>query len=103
MWGACLVAVVAVGLVGVRVYLDTQWFVGVSRGHVAVFRGVPAEVAGFSLHQVVTETEIPATEAEAFALYRGLGDGITAEGREGAEAIVAQIREDVGGRQTSVP
>jgi hypothetical protein len=70
---------------------------------VAVFRGVPAEVGGFSLHHVITETEISAADAEALALYRDLGDGITAEGRDGAEAIVAQIREDVAGRLTSGP
>jgi hypothetical protein len=90
-------------LVGLRVYLDTQWYVGVSGGHVAVFRGVPAEVGGFSLHSVVTETEISASDAESLALYRDLGDGITAEGRGGAEAIVAQIREDVAGGLTSGP
>jgi serine/threonine protein phosphatase PrpC len=103
VWGGVLVALVAIGLVGLRLYLDTQWYVGVSGGHVAVFRGVPAEVGGFSLHHVITETEISAADAEALALYRDLGDGITAEGRDGAEAIVAQIREDVAGRLTSGP
>ena len=103
LWGCALIAVVAVGLVGLRVYLDTQWFVGVSGGHVAVFRGVPAEVAGFSLHHVVTETEISAADAESLAVYSSLGDGITAEGRGGAEAIVAQIRKDVAGRLTAGP
>jgi serine/threonine protein phosphatase PrpC len=103
VWGGVFVAVVVVGLVGLRVYLDTQWYVGVSGGHVAVFRGVPAEVGGFSLHSVVTETEISASDAEALALYRDLPGGITAEGRGGAEAIVAQIREDVAGGLTSGP
>lgn len=103
VWSGVLLAVVAVSVVGLRVYLDTQWFVGVSEGHVAVFRGVPAEIAGFSLHHVVTETEISASGAESLAVYRELGDGITAEGREGAEAIVAQIREDVAGRPTAGP
>ena len=84
-------------------YLDTQWSGGVSAGPVAVFRGVPAEVGGFELHSVVTETEISAADAESLALYRDLGDGITAEGRDGAEAIVAQIREDVAGGLTSGP
>ena len=103
VWIGVLVAIVAVGLVGLRVYLDTQWFVGVAGGHVAVFRGVPAEVAGFSLHHVVTETEISASDAESFAVYRELSEGITAEGRDGAEAIVAQIRRDVAGRPTAGP
>jgi PPM family protein phosphatase len=103
VWGGIVIAVVAVGLVGLRVYLDTQWFVGVSGGHVAVFRGVPAEIAGFSLHHVVTETEISAADAESLAVYSSLGDGITAEGRGGAEAIVAQIRKDVAGPPTAGP
>ncbi len=103
LWACALIAVVAVGLVGLRAYLDTQWFVGVSGGHVAVFRGVPAEVAGFSLHHVVTETEISAADAESLAVYSSLGDGITAEGRGGAEAIVAQIRKDVAGPPTAGP
>ncbi len=37
-------AIVALGVVGLRLYLDTQWFVGVSNGRVAIFRGVPTEV-----------------------------------------------------------
>ena len=32
IWGGLFIAVVAVGVVGLRVYLDTQWFVGVSGG-----------------------------------------------------------------------
>ena len=47
----------------------------------------------------IQNAELP----EALALYRGLPDGITAEGREGAEAIVAQIREDVAGGLNSGP
>jgi protein phosphatase len=100
------VAVAAVVLVAfaVRLYLDTQWFVGVSNGRVAIFRGVPAEVAGFHLSSVVVETSIPAEDAEALALYRDdLSDGITADDREGAEAIVEQIRTDVAQAQASEP
>jgi len=89
------VAVVVLGVVGLRVYLDSQWYVGVSNGHVAVFRGIPVEVAGFRLHHLVAETTLPATLAESLALYRDLPDGITADGREGADAIVDQIRADL--------
>jgi PPM family protein phosphatase len=89
------------GVVGLRLYLDTQWFVGVSGGRVAIFRGVPAEVAGFELHSVVLETTIPAVEAESLPLYRGLSEGITADDREGADAIVEQIRQDVAQQPAS--
>jgi len=84
-----------VALVGLRLYLDSQWYVGASNGHVSIFRGIPTEVAGFELHHVVVETTIPAAEAESLAVYRDLGDGITAEDRERASAIVEQIRRDV--------
>jgi protein phosphatase len=87
---------VVLGLVGLRWYLDSQWFVGVANGHVAIYQGIPADVAGYDLHHVVLETTIPAADAERLAIYRTrLPDGITAEDRTDAEQIVAQIREDV--------
>lgn len=98
--GAGLTLTVAViAFVGLRLYLDSQWFVGVSGGRVAVFRGIPAEVAGIGLHSVVVETSIPAGDALALPIYRELGDGITAADREAADAIVQQIREDVASAQ----
>ena len=95
IWTGVTLAIVALGVVGLRLYLDTQWYVGVSNGRVAIFRGVPAEVAGLELHSVVVETSIPAEQAETLPLYRQLPDGITADDRAGAEAIVESIREDV--------
>jgi protein phosphatase len=95
LWAGVVVAVVVVGLVGLRLYLDAQWYVGVSNGHVAIYRGIPTEVAGFELHHVVVETTISAGTAESLAFYQGLGDGITAEDRERASAIVERIRRDV--------
>ena len=95
LWVGIIVAVVVVALVGLRRYVDSQWYVGVSDGHVAIFRGIPTEVAGFDLHHVVVETTISAEKAESLAVYGDLGDGITAEDRERASAIVEQIRLDV--------
>ena len=78
-------------------YTDSQWYVGVANGHVAIYRGVPSSVAGFRLHQVVIETSIAAADAERFELYRDLANGITAGSRREAESIVEQIRKDVMG------
>jgi protein phosphatase len=103
IWTGVTLAIVALGVVGLRVYLDTQWFVGVSNGRVAIFRGVPAEVAGLELHSVVVETSIPAERAEAIGFYRDLPDGITADDRAGAEAIVESIREDVARFEQPAP
>jgi PPM family protein phosphatase len=103
IWTGVTLAIVGLGVVGLRVYLDTQWFVGVSNGRVAIFRGVPAEVGGLELHSVVVETSIPAEQAEAIGFYRGLPDGITADDRAGAEAIVESIREDVARFEQPTP
>ena len=86
---------------GLRWYLDSQWFVGISNGRVAIFRGIPAEIVGVDLHSVVVETSIPEEEARSLAVYRRLSDGITAGDREGANAIVEQIRTDLASAQLS--
>ncbi|MGH2660649.1 MAG: Stp1/IreP family PP2C-type Ser/Thr phosphatase [Actinomycetota bacterium] len=101
IWLGAAVAVIVLGLVGLRAYLDTQWYVGVSEGNVAIYRGIPAEVAGFRLHHVVVETTIPAEVAESFG--RDLDQGIIAEDREAANAIVEQIRSDVEAAQRNEP
>jgi protein phosphatase len=100
---AVALAAFVVVLVGLRVYLDSQWFVGVSNGRVAVFRGIPATVGGLDLNSVVVETTIPAAEAEALAFYRDLPDGITTEDRAAAEDVVERIRRDVDEALASDP
>jgi protein phosphatase len=97
------VAVIVLGIVAFRFYLDTQWYVGVSNGRVAVFRGIPAEVAGFDLSSVVVETTIAAEDAEALAVYRDLSEGITVDDRAEADDVVTQIREDVAVAQVTPP
>ena len=93
------VALAVLAFVGLRLYLDSQWFVGVSNGRVAIYRGVPAEIVGVGLHSVVVETSIAAEDATALPLYRHLDDGITAADRDAADAIVEQIRADVTNAQ----
>jgi protein phosphatase len=95
VWGGVTVAVLVLAVGGGKLYLDRQWFVGVSDGRVAIFRGVPTDVAGVELSSVVVETSIPAGEAQALAQYRDLSEGITADDRSGADEIVEQIRKDV--------
>jgi protein phosphatase len=99
VWGGAALAVLVLGAVGLRMYLDSQWFVGVSNGRVAIFRGIPGEIAGFDLHTVVLETSLPAEQVRSLAVYRKLPEGITAEGRDGANAIVEQIRQDLASSQ----
>ena len=102
LWGGVAVAVLVLGVVGGKLYLDRQWFVGVSDGRVAIFRGVPTDVAGVELSSVVVETTIRAEDAQALHQYRDLPEGITADDRAGADEIVEQIRKDVERFQPTV-
>jgi serine/threonine protein phosphatase PrpC len=91
-----VLAIAALGFVGVLLYLDSQWFVGVSNGRVAIFRGVPAEVAGLEMNSVVVETSIRASDTEELAVWGDrLPDGITVDDRDLAEDVVEQIRTDI--------
>ncbi len=95
--------VLAVVLIGARVYLDRQWYVGESDGRVAVFRGIPATFAGLAFSHPVVITEIPAADAEAISFYTELPDGLTANDLDGAITIVDQIRQDVTEAATPPP
>ena len=91
-----LALIVAVLFVGFRVYADRQWYVGVREGHVAVYQGVPARLGGVRFsHVAVDVPELSATAVEQVPFYAELDNGITADSREQALAIVAQMRRDV--------
>jgi protein phosphatase len=90
-----VVVAAAAALVAARAFLDSQWYVGVSDGHVAIFNGIPSEVLGFELHEVEVETEVPASQASTLVPYQEIGDGITVDSREAAAALVERIRQDV--------
>ena len=92
--GVVVLAALAV-FFAVRVYLDRQWYVGESNGNVAVFQGIPATIGGFDLSRVALETDIPAAEVALLPQYPSLADGITANDRAEAEAVVEQIRNDL--------
>lgn len=96
-WTVVGVAVIVVAAVGAKAYVDRQWFVGVSAGRVAIYRGIPAEVLGIELFTLVEETDLPADEAGRLAPWRGLRDGITADSEDEARAIVEQMERDVAG------
>jgi protein phosphatase len=97
---AVAIGVVVVGLVALRGYLDRQWYVGVSPdGNVAIYQGLPAEVAGFELSHVDLVTELPAEKVAELRFYANLAGGITAADRADALTIVAQMREDIANAQ----
>jgi protein phosphatase len=95
IWAAVAVAVVVAGLIGTRIYIDRQWYVGDADGKVAIYNGIPATVLGLRLSHVQETTDIDATQAERLQFWRQLKDGITAHSFEQAQVIVASIRRDV--------
>lgn len=95
LWAGVSAALIVGALVGTRLYVDRQWFVGESAGRVAIFKGIPSRVAGFRLYRLEEVTELDAATAERLQPWRGLPDGITTNSLADAEAIVAQIRQDL--------
>lgn len=95
--GLISLAVLLLTAIGVRVYVHSQWYVGVSdSGHVAVYQGVPASPLGIDLSSMQTEyKDLSAADVGSFDIYKDLPNGITANSRADAEAIVTQMRADV--------
>ena len=58
-----------------RSYLDRQWYLGVSDGHVALYQGIPAEPFGIHLSHVDLDTGLDAATVEQLPSYPGLAGG----------------------------
>ncbi len=90
--GAVVTIVVLIAaFTGFRVWLDGRWYVGESNGNVAVFQGVPAQILGYELSSVEVETDLPADAVAALPDWDELPQGINANSREDALAIVARM------------
>jgi protein phosphatase len=98
-WGlraglALLIAIVV--LVGIRWWVDRQWYVGPSDGKVAIFEGIPLTVLGFDLgHPVEVHEDVRADDVRDLGTYLDLDDGISVEDRAAGEALIAQMARDV--------
>jgi protein phosphatase len=82
-----------------RSYLDRQWYLGVSNGHVALYQGIPAEPFGIHLSHVDLDTGLDAAAIEKMPSYLGLAEGITYDSREEALQIVQQMQADLQEQQ----
>jgi PPM family protein phosphatase len=92
--GLAILILVAL-LVGARVWLDRQWYVGPEGEQVAVFQGIPLTILGFELSHPVIVRNLPADEVRKLEQYDGFVEGITAADREEAFAFIEQIEEDL--------
>jgi len=87
------VAVLVLVAGGVALYRasQSQYFVGASNDHVAIYRGVDADLPLIPLNSVVQETDISLTQLTR--VNRDLvRDGIEARDRAEADATVARLR-----------
>jgi serine/threonine protein phosphatase PrpC len=89
------VLLLTVAYTAFRSYVDNQWYVGVSNGHVAIYQGIPASPFGFELSHVDQDTGLDAAAVEQLATFPGLSDGINVDSREAALATVDQMRQDL--------
>jgi PPM family protein phosphatase len=103
VWLVVVGAVATSALIGTRVYLDHQWYVGDSGGRVAIFNGIPTKVLWFNLSHVTETTDISAAAAERLQPWKDLKQGHTVGSLEQARALVRQIRTDVEGGSGGSP
>jgi protein phosphatase len=84
------------------VYVRSQYFVGIDKGNVAIFRGVHGSVAGISLNSLQNRTVLNADRLSEVERDR-LEDGIVAKDRKDAEVIVARLFVTSGCATTATP
>ena len=94
-WVSAIALVLILAVIGTRLYIDRQWYVGESEGRVAIFNGIPTKILGIRLAHVAETTELSASRAEQLQPWQDLRDGITANNLHDAEGIVTQIRADL--------
>lgn len=92
--GLAILIVVAL-LVGARVWLDRQWYVGPEGDRVAVFQGIPLTILGFELSHPVIVRNLPADEVRKLEQYEKFEEGLTAADRDDAISRLEQIEEDL--------
>jgi protein phosphatase len=88
---AVIVAAVLVIVGAVTLWARGQWYVGVSDGYVAVFRGVPGSIGPFPLHSVETVSTLPVTKLPVYENEQVTGT-IYADSEQGAQATVARLQ-----------
>jgi PPM family protein phosphatase len=86
-----LVGAVALVLVlaGLSVALNQIYYVGVSEGYVAVYRGMPLEIAGVGVHKVYLRTVVPYVSLTS--QERGLVDAHNLSSRGAAMQLVGKL------------
>lgn len=105
-WVRVLIAVVAVLAVlavvagGAAFLLSRSYFVGEHEGTLAIYRGLPQEIAGISISRVL-EDEVTATPVDEFPAFRQqtIREGLTAQSLDDARRIVTDLQGQLEANQ----
>jgi serine/threonine protein phosphatase PrpC len=92
---ALVVAAVLIGgaIAAANYTLGNSWFVGANEaGKVAIFTGIPDEIAGFSFREEEQASDLSIDELPAF-LSSNVEEGIKVDSLEEAEATLANLEE----------
>lgn len=87
-WLVALALVLGGGALGVRAWVNHSYYVGVDRDHVAIFRGLPTDFVGISLHSRLELTELRLADVAEFYRPR-LEEGIRQPSLAAAREFVA--------------
>ena len=90
LWPLLVLAIVVAGSLGAYRWSQQQYYVGTDEGFVAVFRGIPQDLAFVELSRVHERSEVRLDDLPAFARQR-LEEPIAATSLQAAQEIVAQL------------
>ena len=95
-----VVALLAVVAGGAAFLLSRSYFVGEHDGTLAIYRGVPQEIAGISVSRVIDD-EISATPVDEFPAFRQqtIREGLTAQSLDDARRIVTDLQGQLEANQ----
>jgi protein phosphatase len=90
VWGVVLIAIVLGGWLGFRSWVNRSYFVGVSEGKVAIYRGLPTEVGSLKLNHVEEATTIPLEQVAPY-FRPNLLEGIRKKSLAEARAVISAL------------
>jgi protein phosphatase len=90
IWVLVLVLLALGGWIGVRVWTNRSFYVGVDGQTVAIYRGLPVSFAGIHLSHVEEPTPVKTADVAPYYLPR-LEDGIRARNLADARDLVTKI------------
>ncbi len=101
-WVVAALAVVGAGAWGAYAYAQSRAFIAEEGGRVVLYRGLPGEFAGITLHWKVEETDIPVASLRPNDASRVRG-GWAVDDIDAGRALLDKYRRDLGGAPESFP